>query len=115
MFFKDEWHKEDVKLMLGKFEMEDVFSNVEYGSFAYIVGATGKAKNIIKCFNETNSINTDMFYETIQVYSSSEKSMLLFALQCFNDRLSDITLADTFRSLDSNNEKVIKQAIEIRY
>lgn len=115
VFYKDEFHKEQTEILLNKFGMEDLFSNVEYGSFAYIVGATGKAKNIIKCFDETNSIHTNLFYETIQVYSSSEKDMLLFALQCFNGSLSEITLDDTFRSLDSNNEKTIKQAINIRY
>lgn len=115
MYYKDEFHEKEMFMMLNKFGLSDVYSDVEYGSFSYIVSAIGKGEDIIKCFDESNSIDLNMFDKTISVYSGSEKDMSNFALQCFNKHLSDITLADTFRSLDSKNEKVIKQAIEIRY
>ena len=47
------------------------------------------------------------------VFSSSEKNMIRFALQCFNSSIDDIKLADIMYSLDNENVKVIKQAIDL--
>lgn len=115
MYFKDDVHKSQTEFLLQKFGLPDVYSNVEYGSFAYLVGAVYKAKDVVKCFDEFNSIDTERFNKVISVYSSSEKSMLNFALQCFNKSLSDITIADTFWSLDDVNTDILKKAIDIRY
>jgi|SRR5699024_3734119 len=115
MYFKDEEHKEGLEFLLSKFGLSDVESDVYYGSLAYLVSATGKERKIVKTFKRDGSVDSDKYMEIIQVYSSSEQALLKFALQCFNSRLSKITIADVFYSLDSQNSKVVKQAIEIRY
>ncbi len=48
-------------------------------------------------------------------FSTSEQGMIRFALQCFNGSIDDIKLSEVMRSLDDENTKMIKQAIDIRY
>lgn len=115
MYFKSDYHEEQTKMLLEKFRKSDVLQDIEYGSFAYIVGATYKAEKIAETIDEDNTIDLDKLYEIIGVFSSSEQGMIRFALQCFNSSIDDIKLSDVMRPLDDENTKVIKQAIEIRY
>lgn len=114
MYFKSDYHEEQTKMLLKKFRKSDVLQDIEYGSFAYIVGATYKAEKIAETIDE-EGIDLDKLYEIIGVFSSSEQGMIRFALQCFNSSIDDIKLSDVMRPLDDENTKVIKQAIEIRY
>lgn len=115
MYFKSDYHEEQTNLLLEKFGKTDVLQDIEYGSFAYIVGATYKAEKIAETIDEDNTIDLDELYEIIGVFSSSEQGIIRFALQCFNSSIDDIKLSDVMRPLDDENTKVIKQAIEIRY
>lgn len=115
IFFKNDLHEEGTKLLLVKMGKTDVLQDVEYGTFAYIVGAIYKAKQVVKVIDGDGSINLDYLYEIIGVFSSCEQAMIRFALQCFNNSMDDIPLGEVMRSLDNENTKVIKQAIEIRY
>ena len=115
MYYKDKVHEEQVKCLLNKLKLEKISQDIKYGTFAYIVGATYKAKYIMKIIDEDNNIDLDMLYDEIDVYSTSEQHMIRFALQCFNYSIDDIQLGETMRSLDALNTKVIKQAIDIRY
>lgn len=115
IFYKSELHEEETNTLLEKFGLKDVSNDIEYGSFAYLVGATGKAFHIMKFIDDENHVDVDGLLEMIGVFSSSEKSMIKFALQCFNKSFSDIILADVMWSLDETNTKVVKQAIDIRY
>jgi len=115
MYFKDNVHEEQTYALLEMFQVKAITQNIEYGAFAYMVGATYKAKQIMKCIDDDKSINLDKFYKTIGVFSSSEQSMLRFALQCFNSSIDDIKLSDVMRSLDNMNVKAVKQVIDMRY
>ncbi len=115
IYFKDEVHEEQTALLLEKFKKESLLQDVEYGSFAYIVGATYKAKQVASAIDEEGNIDLDELYEIIGVFSSSERGMIRFALQCFNNSMDEITLGEVMRPLDDKNTKVIKQVIDIRY
>lgn len=60
-------------------------------------------------------MDLDILNEAMSVYSSSEISMIRFALQLFSSSLDDITIPEVMRSLDNENEIVIVQAILFRY
>lgn len=115
IFYKSDFHEEQTNLILNKFGLTNLFQDVEYGVFAYIVGATYKAKDIVKAIDDEGTIDIDKLDSIIEFYSSSEKKMIEFALQLFNSRLSDIKLTHVMESLDDENTKVIKQAVLIRY
>lgn len=114
IFYKDELHKEQTELLLNKFGISSIQEDLYYGTFSYIVGATYKTKHIAKAIYD-RQIDVDEIYETIKVYSSSEKYMIRFALQCFNGSIDEIKLSDVMHSLDDVNTKIVKQAINIRY
>lgn len=115
IYFKSELHEEQTNLLLEKMGKASLLKDIEYGSFAYIVGATYKVNQIMQTVDENNSIDLDELYNIIGVFSSSEQGMIRFALQCFNSSIDDIKLGDVMRPLDDENTKVIKQAIDIRY
>lgn len=115
MFYKDEVHEEQTMTILQTFGLTHLEQNVEYGSLAYIIGATYKGNYFINYINENGSIDSNGLLKKIQVFSSSERNMIKFALQCFNNKMNDITLYDTMYSLDNNNRKIIKEAINLRY
>lgn len=115
IYFKSNLHEELTKLLLEKMGKESLLQNIEYGSFAYVVGATYKVNQIIHTIDDDNNIDLDELYNIMGVFSTSEQGMIRFALQCFNTSIDDIKLSDVMRPLDDENTKVIKQAIDIRY
>lgn len=114
IYFKDVEHKEQMNLVLKSLNKSNMLDDIEYGSFAYVVGAVYKGKQLEKGITE-DGIDLDYIYEKIKVFSHSEQVMLKFALQCFNGSIDDIKLSDVMRPLDQYNTKVIKQVIDIRY
>lgn len=115
MFYKSDEHKKDTEKILQTFGISDIAKDIEYGSIAYVVAATYKTDDFITCIDDDNNIDLDKLFKSMEVWSYSEKSMIRFALQCFNGSIDDIKLSDVMRSLDDDNTKVIKQAIDIRY
>lgn len=115
MYFKDEEHKEQTFAILNAFGKESVDQDLQYGMLAYIVGATYKGNHLLKFINEYGEIDIDNFYEYMKVFSNTEKSMIRFAFQCYNNAIDDIKLSDVMWSLDAKNTRVIKQAINILY
>lgn len=115
VYYKSDFHEEQTQLLLDKFNLATITQDVEYGALAYVVGATYKATHVLKTIDEYNTIDTDKLHEAMGVFSSSERNMIRFALQLFNGGMDDINLSDVIYSLDSENIKVIKQAIDIRY
>ena len=115
VYFKSDLHKEQTEKILEKFGQKSLSQNIEYGLFAYVVGATYKAENVLKTINDENFIDIDKLHEIINSFSTSERVMIRFSLQLFNSSIDDIKLSDVMYSLDSENVKVIKQAIELRY
>lgn len=115
IYFKDKLHEEQTNILLEKMGEESVLQDIEYGSFAYIVGATYKAKDVIKAIDEHNNIDLGLLYDIFAVFSASERVMIRFALQCFNNSIDNIKLSEVMQPLDDKNTKVIKQAIDIRY
>lgn len=115
VYYKSDYHEEQTQTILDKFKQETITQDIEYGSIAYVVGATYKAEYLIKTIDEYNTIDIEKLYEVMDVFSSSERSMIRFALQLFNSSIDDIKLSDVMHSLDEDNSKVIKQAIDLRY
>jgi hypothetical protein len=115
VYYKDEVHEEKTMEILKKFEQTTIHQDVEYGAFAYIIGATYKAEYIIQCIDEDGNIDLDDLFEVMGFFSTSEQGMIRFALQCFNSSIDDIKLSEVMRPLDDENTKMIKQAIDIRY
>ncbi|GAF66428.1 hypothetical protein BTS2_3329 [Bacillus sp. TS-2] len=113
IFYKSDYHEEQTKLLLNKFDKPSIKSDLEYGVLAYIIGATFKAKNIESTIDNEGSIDLEQLYEIMAVFSSSEKNMIRFSLQCFNKSIDNITLSEVMHGLDDDNVKVIKQAIEL--
>lgn len=113
--YKSEEHKNQCNQILQKLGLITVNQNRELGSFAYIASATYKTRYLLPALRSNGSIDVEMYYDAIEPFSSSEKAMLKFAIQCFNDSISDITIPAVFRSLDSENTFAVKQAINIRY
>ncbi|GAB2560880.1 hypothetical protein [Gracilibacillus alcaliphilus] len=66
-----------------------------------------------KAIDVEGSLDVGELYEIMGVFSSSDKNMIRFALQCFNSSIDDIKLADVMHGLDGQNIKVIKQAIDL--
>lgn len=114
VFFKDETHKQETKSILDELGKLRLFDDIEYGTFAYVVGATGKFKQLKKVF-DYDGISIGELYELMDVFSTSEKGMIRFAVQCFSNSMDDITIGEVMRPLDSENKKVIMQAIDMRY
>lgn len=115
IYLKSELHADEIAKFLDKFKKKDIFKDVEYGTLAYIAGATYKTDDILQCFDDTNTIDLDMIHDKIEFYSATEKVMIRFALQCFNPALDEIPLNKVMRFLDDKNTSVIVQAIKIRY
>lgn len=115
VYFKNPEHEQQTKIIMEKFNWPNVPLSVEYTLFAYIVAATGKAKQIVPLIDDDNYIDIDNLYKTIAPYSNSERSMIRFALQCFSSSIDQIPLSDVMCSLDSSNIKVIKYAIDTLY
>lgn len=111
IYFKSEEHEAQMSRLLDKLGND----SLEYRVFAYIVAATYKADQILKVIDDEGYIDVDEVYDVIGVYSGSERCMIRFGLQCFNGGIDDIKLGDVMRSLDSDNTRVIKQAIDMRY
>ncbi|AXI00546.1 hypothetical protein DV702_12935 [Sporosarcina sp. PTS2304] len=114
-YFKSDWHEEETSFLLEKLGVQTLAQDTEYGSFAYVIGATCKAKQIARTIDEEGTIDVDEVHELMGVFSSSEQGMIRFALQCFNNSIDEIPLGEVMRPLDEENTKVIKQAIDLRY
>src|SRR5699024_4440387 len=117
IFYKNKLHEEGTKKLLKKFQTPSISANKERAAFSYLVGATNRIESVIACFDENNMIDLNLLIETIERkdFSSSEKSMLKFAIQFINQNISNITLTEVMNTIDDNNITIIKQAIDIRY
>lgn len=73
MYFKDEIHEEQPLSVLDKFGETNIMEDVEYGTFAYLVGATYKAERIIQCIDENNNIDLDDLYGIIVFFHPVNK------------------------------------------
>lgn len=114
--FKSELHKKQTYDLLKKFGKEEITDDKEYGSFAYIVGATYIADSVERAIDEDDrTLDIDKIQEILGVCSGGERRMLRFALQCFNNSLDDITIGEVMSSLDEENKDVICYAIMLRY
>ena len=112
LYWKSEQHKEDYEKLMDKLDANprDRYRK----SFSYLVSATGKAEYLLKHVDMIG-VASKFIKEEIEPYSPSERNMILFALQLFNNDMSDIILPDVVLSLDSENYKCVIQAIHIRY
>lgn len=115
MFYKSDYHREQTEKLLGKLGKSSIESDKEYGILAYIIGATYKADQLGKAIDSNGNIDVDKAYEIMGVFSSAEKDMIRFAFQLFNSSIDNITLSDVFHSLDADNTRIIKQAIDFMY
>lgn len=115
LYFKSDLHKEQTLKILNVFNQLNISSDLYYGCLAYVVGATYKADCLIKAIDEDKTVNIDRLYKSMEVLSHSERVMIRFGLQLFNSNMDDIKLSDVMQSLDSDNIKVIKQAIDLFY
>ncbi|MCY7865918.1 hypothetical protein P8918_13165 [Bacillus spizizenii] len=113
-YFKSDFHEQQTNLLLKKLGRSTVTEDLEYGVFAYVTGATLKAEKVEQAI-DGEGVDIEKLYEIIDVFSSSEKAMIRFALQCFNSSIDDIKLSEVMRSLDDQNTQVVKQAINILY
>lgn len=114
VFFKDDSHEADTATILHALGKARLSDDVEYGTFAYVAGATGKMAQIQKAF-DAEGLDVDKLYDLMGVFSSSEKGMIRFALQCFNNSIDDIPIGEVMRPLDDANKQVILQAVDMRY
>lgn len=113
IFWKDDFHKKSFHMILDKMKQNERF-DCYYYSFAYLVAAAGKAKEILEYIDE-EGIELDDLMNGIEVFSNSEKSMIRFALHLFNNNLGEIYFHDVVRSLDPDNYRSVLEAIQIRY
>ena len=114
LYFKDRQHKEDSNCFLKVFGKSDFTTDVEYGVLSYVLGAVNKKTDLMLAVDE-EGIDIEKLYEILDVYSSSERSMVRFGVQCFNASIDDIKLADVVSSLDNENLRVVKTALDLRY
>lgn len=114
IYFKSDHHKEQTALILEAFGKQNIEDDYFYGSLAYVVGATYKADYLLKVIGTDNIIDIEKMYEDIKELSHSERVMIRFGLQLFGG-IDDIELSKVMQPLDSENTRVIKQAIDIRY
>ncbi|OCX60525.1 hypothetical protein BFM98_20465 [Lysinibacillus sp. AR18-8] len=115
LYFKSDLHKEQTLKILNVFNQLSISSDLYYGCLAYVVGAIYKADCLIKNIGEDKKVDMDVLFKDMEVLSHSERVMIRFGLQLFNSNLDDIKLSDVMKSLDSDNIKVIKQAIDLFY
>ena len=116
LYFKDQQHEEDSNCFLNAFGKSDFTTDVEYGVLSYVLGAVNKKKDLMLAVDEEMmGIDIEKLYEILDVYSSSERSMIRFGVQCFNASIDDIKLADVVSSLDNENLCVVKTALDLRY
>lgn len=111
MTFKNDNHKSDYHALLETLQTK---GDKEYAVLAYLLTATGKLKALKDCFDAYH-VDIDSLYEKMKVFSPTEKAMIRFGVQCYNDNLDSITLGETLRGLDEHNEKVVLHAINVRY
>lgn len=83
-------------------------------SLALLWSATYK-EELLSYITEDGGVKADKLSEVIREYTNAEKSLIRFGLQCFNERFDSISLPEVLESLDTNNQKIVKQAIEVRY
>lgn len=83
-----------------------------YTSLALLWSATDKDE-LLSCVS--SGVKLDIVEKVIESYSTSEKALIRFGLQCFNEKFDDITLPEVLENLDSKNIAIVKQAIAIRY
>lgn len=114
LYFKDQQHEEDSNCFLKAFGKSDFTTDVEYGVLSYVLGAVNKKKGLMLAVDE-EGIDIEKLYGILDVYSSSERSMIRFGVQCFNASIDDIKLADVVSSLDNENLRVVKTALDLRY
>ena len=112
LFWKNTYHMESFKKAMDRLEAD--FSDGYYCSFAYLLSATGKVDYLLEFLSRTG-ISSEEIKEAMKPYSRTEKNMILFALQLFNNEMSDITLPDVIAGLDSSNYKCVLEAIQIRF
>ena len=115
IYFKDEVHEQQTEMLWSKLKIRDLSKDIECGTMAYVMAATYKGKQLLQAIDDEGYIDIEKVYDLIEKYSSAEIDMIRFALQCYNGSIDDITLRDTMWSLDEENTKVIKQAIDLRY
>ena len=112
LFFKDEIHESQFNAILDTVGAD----NIEVTTLAYLTAATYKGKRLIeeKALNY-KFIDDEKFLEVIAPYSSSEKGLLRFALQCYNRHYDTITLPEVLQPLDETHHKIVKNALTLRY
>lgn len=114
IYYKDEWHEQETALLLKQMSIQSIQEDLSYGLLAYIIGSVYKAKHLKHALDK-DGVDLDVLLPKLEVYSSSERAMIRFALQCFNGNIDNISLNDVMYNLDENNVRVIKQAIDLRY
>lgn len=112
LYWKSESHKEDYKKLMDKLDSNPLDKYRK--AFSYLVSATGKTEYLLKHV-DIIGVSSRFIKEELAPYSPSERNMILFALQLFNQSMSDIIFPDVVASLDSQNYKCVLEAIQIRY
>lgn len=60
-------------------------------------------------------VNFELLDKKLPLFSVSERSMIRFALQLFDPEQGDIMPLEVFQNLDEKNERVVLEAIRLRY
>lgn len=114
LFFKDEIHESQFNDILEAVGTD--INNIELATLAYLTAATYKGKRLLEEEVFTHRyVDNEKFHEVIAPYSSSEKGLLRFGLQCYNHHLDEITIAEVLYPLDDTNLKIMKSALAFRY
>jgi len=117
LFYKNQYHEELYNQFTSKLNNDDTY----YKAFAYVAAAIEK-KEILNALDDCN-IDKDLLLVMSKAWSYSERAMLEIAWQMFNDvNLYEIegeikypTIKSIFNSLDSENLKVVIEAIGLKY
>ncbi len=121
MYFKSEYHEELFNEYVAKLNNSDNY----YLPFAYVASAIEK-KQVITALSDHN-VSSKKLLKMSEGWSSSEKKMLEFAYQCFTGRNlfehdeegmlipTFPTIAGIFSSLDSENARIVIEALTYKY
>lgn len=117
MFYKNQYHEELYNQFTSILNNDDTY----YKSFAFVAAAIEK-KGILNALDEFN-IDKDLLLDMSKAWLNSERAMLEIAWQLFNDvNLYEIEgeiqfpiIKSIFNSLDSENLKVVIEAIGMKY
>lgn len=117
MFFKSEYHEKLFETFISKLKSTDRY----YTGFAYVAAAIEK-ETILKALDD-HRVDYEMLLNMSGVWSNSEKAMLEVAWQMFNGRnlydenekIQFPTINSIFFSLDSDNSRIVLEAITMKY